>query len=112
MCALFSKFYFCFRSRVYFLCRYFFFLIKIVVRFFSLVFWQVEDAVSRAADGTSVGQELDFSSLHSQLGPLAAVSEYFHFHLFNLFRDFTCFWMRIVLYNADMFYFLPDSVVH
>lgn len=35
---------------------------------------QVEDAVSRAADGTSAVQELDFSSLRSQLGPLAAVS--------------------------------------
>ncbi|KAL8090101.1 hypothetical protein AgCh_039537, partial [Apium graveolens] len=33
----------------------------------------VEDAVSRAADGTSVGQQLDLSSLHSQLGPLAAI---------------------------------------
>ncbi|KAL0330309.1 UNVERIFIED_CONTAM: hypothetical protein Sradi_5017600 [Sesamum radiatum] len=32
----------------------------------------VEDVVSRAADGTS-GQELDFLSLRSQLGPLAAV---------------------------------------
>lgn len=51
----------------------------LTVVLFSL-FWQVEDAVSRAADGTSVGQELDFSSLHSQLGPLAAVSEYFHLH--------------------------------
>lgn len=35
---------------------------------------QVEDAVSRAADGTSAVQDLDFSSLRSQLGPLAAVS--------------------------------------
>ncbi|KAK1357078.1 hypothetical protein POM88_050334 [Heracleum sosnowskyi] len=34
---------------------------------------KVEDVVSRVADGTSVGQELDFSSLHSQLGPLAAI---------------------------------------
>ncbi|XP_037495181.1 uncharacterized protein LOC105638290 [Jatropha curcas] len=33
----------------------------------------VEDTVSRAADGTSSGQDLDFSSLRSQLGPLAAV---------------------------------------
>ncbi|KAM7490346.1 hypothetical protein LguiA_033267 [Lonicera macranthoides] len=33
----------------------------------------VEDAVSRAADGISVVQELDFSSLRSQLGPLAAI---------------------------------------
>ncbi|KAI8559211.1 hypothetical protein RHMOL_Rhmol04G0155500 [Rhododendron molle] len=33
---------------------------------------QVEDAVSRAAGGTSAVQELDFSSLRSQLGPLAA----------------------------------------
>ncbi|XP_058202196.1 uncharacterized protein LOC131316773 isoform X2 [Rhododendron vialii] len=33
----------------------------------------VEDAVSRAADGTSAVQELDFSSLRSQLGPLAAI---------------------------------------
>lgn len=33
----------------------------------------VEDAVSRAADGTSFVQELDFSSLRSQLGPLAAI---------------------------------------
>ncbi|XP_050212300.1 uncharacterized protein LOC126662368 isoform X2 [Mercurialis annua] len=33
----------------------------------------VEDAVSRAADDTSSGQDLDFSSLRSQLGPLAAV---------------------------------------
>ncbi|PSS01176.1 hypothetical protein CEY00_Acc22534, partial [Actinidia chinensis var. chinensis] len=32
----------------------------------------VENAVSRAADGTSAVQELDFSSLRSQLGPLAA----------------------------------------
>ncbi|KAK4420008.1 hypothetical protein Salat_2413700 [Sesamum alatum] len=32
----------------------------------------VEDVVSRAADGTS-GQELDFLSLRSQLGPLAAI---------------------------------------
>ncbi|XP_024993509.1 uncharacterized protein LOC112527248 isoform X2 [Cynara cardunculus var. scolymus] len=30
------------------------------------------DAVSRAADGTSVVQELDFSTLRSQLGPLVA----------------------------------------
>ncbi|KAJ9702451.1 hypothetical protein PVL29_004268 [Vitis rotundifolia] len=33
----------------------------------------VEDAVSRAADGTSTVQDLDFSSLRSQLGPLAAI---------------------------------------
>lgn len=33
----------------------------------------VEDAVSRAAEGISAGQDLDFSSLRSQLGPLAAV---------------------------------------
>ncbi|RVW53976.1 hypothetical protein CK203_072971 [Vitis vinifera] len=33
----------------------------------------VEDAVSRAADGTSAVQDLDFSSLRSQLGPLAAI---------------------------------------
>ncbi|XP_059645057.1 uncharacterized protein LOC132286709 isoform X2 [Cornus florida] len=33
----------------------------------------VEDVVSRAADGTSAVQELDFSSLRSQLGPLAAI---------------------------------------
>ncbi|KAA8525316.1 hypothetical protein F0562_007171 [Nyssa sinensis] len=33
----------------------------------------VEDAVSRAADGSSAVQELDFSSLRSQLGPLAAI---------------------------------------
>lgn len=30
--------------------------------------------MSRAADGTSAVQDLDFSSLRSQLGPLAAVS--------------------------------------
>ncbi|KAL6985378.1 hypothetical protein U1Q18_018754 [Sarracenia purpurea var. burkii] len=34
---------------------------------------KVEDAVSRAADGTSAAQELDFSSLRSQLGSLAAI---------------------------------------
>lgn len=34
--------------------------------------------VSRAADGTSTVQELDLSSLRSQLGPLAAVSAYVH----------------------------------
>lgn len=45
--------------------------------FFPLFLSQVEDAVSRAADGMSVVQELDFSSLRSQLGPLAAVSIYF-----------------------------------
>ncbi|KAH9761013.1 zinc finger FYVE domain-containing protein [Citrus sinensis] len=33
----------------------------------------VEDAVSRAADGTSAIQDLDFSSLRSQLGSLAAI---------------------------------------
>lgn len=33
----------------------------------------VEDVVSRAADGTSTLQDLDFSSLRSQLGPLAAI---------------------------------------
>ncbi|KAH7574212.1 hypothetical protein JRO89_XS03G0265900 [Xanthoceras sorbifolium] len=33
----------------------------------------VEDAVSRAADGTSAVQDLDFSSLRSQLGSLAAI---------------------------------------
>ncbi|GKU87148.1 hypothetical protein SLEP1_g1595 [Rubroshorea leprosula] len=33
----------------------------------------VEDAVSRAAEGTSAVQDLDFSSLRSQLGPLAAL---------------------------------------
>ncbi|KAF3446015.1 hypothetical protein FNV43_RR11193 [Rhamnella rubrinervis] len=33
----------------------------------------VEDVVSRAADGTSTVQELDLSSLRSQLGPLAAI---------------------------------------
>ncbi|XP_052210694.1 uncharacterized protein LOC127813651 [Diospyros lotus] len=33
----------------------------------------VEDAVSRAAVGTSAAQELDFSSLRSQLGPLSAI---------------------------------------
>ncbi|KAK1551145.1 hypothetical protein Q3G72_031043 [Acer saccharum] len=32
-----------------------------------------EDAVSRAADGTSAVQDLDFSSLRSQLGSLAAI---------------------------------------
>lgn len=37
--------------------------------------FQVEDVVSRATDGgTSTIQDLDFSSLRSQLGPLAAVS--------------------------------------
>lgn len=30
--------------------------------------------MSRAADGTSAVQDLDFASLRSQLGPLAAVS--------------------------------------
>lgn len=35
---------------------------------------QVEDVVSRAADGTSAVQDVDFSSLRSQLGPLSAVS--------------------------------------
>lgn len=39
----------------------------------SFCFLQVEDAVSRAADGTSGVQDLDFSSLRSQLGSLAAV---------------------------------------
>ncbi|KAG6770661.1 hypothetical protein POTOM_026350 [Populus tomentosa] len=33
----------------------------------------VEDAVSRAVDGTSAVQDLDFSSLRSQLGSLAAI---------------------------------------
>ncbi|KAL3745323.1 hypothetical protein ACJRO7_014433 [Eucalyptus globulus] len=33
----------------------------------------VEDAVSRAADGTSSVQDLDFTSLRSQLGPLAII---------------------------------------
>ncbi|GAV76003.1 hypothetical protein CFOL_v3_19478 [Cephalotus follicularis] len=33
----------------------------------------VEDSVSRAADGTNAVQDLDFSSLRAQLGPLAAV---------------------------------------
>eukprot|EP00257_Ricinus_communis_P015242 XP_015573117.1 uncharacterized protein LOC8271234 [Ricinus communis] len=33
----------------------------------------VEDAVSRAADGTSSGQDIDFASLRSQLGALAAI---------------------------------------
>ncbi|XP_015874187.3 uncharacterized protein LOC107411162 isoform X1 [Ziziphus jujuba] len=33
----------------------------------------VEDVVSRAADGTSIVQDLDFSSLRSQLDPLAAI---------------------------------------
>lgn len=33
----------------------------------------VEDVVSRAADGTAAVQELDFSSLRSQLGPLATI---------------------------------------
>ncbi|XP_047251765.1 uncharacterized protein LOC107839091 isoform X3 [Capsicum annuum] len=33
----------------------------------------VEDAVCRAADGTSPVQELDFSSLRAQLGPLPAI---------------------------------------
>lgn len=33
----------------------------------------VEDVVSRAADGTSAVQDLDFTSLRSQLGPLAAI---------------------------------------
>ncbi|KAL7164390.1 hypothetical protein ACSBR2_040325 [Camellia fascicularis] len=33
----------------------------------------VEDAVSRAAGGSGAVQELDFSSLRSQLGPLAAI---------------------------------------
>lgn len=33
----------------------------------------VENAVSRAADGTSPAQDLDFSLLRSQLGPLAAI---------------------------------------
>ncbi|XP_065850998.1 uncharacterized protein [Euphorbia lathyris] len=33
----------------------------------------VEDAVSRATDETSSGQDLDFASLRSQLGPLAAI---------------------------------------
>ena len=39
---------------------------------------QVENAVSRAADGTSPVQDLDFSLLRSQLGPLATVSAYLH----------------------------------
>lgn len=47
-----------------------------MVTFIWLV--QVEDVVSRAADGTSTLQELDLSSLRSQLGPLAAVSAQVH----------------------------------
>lgn len=43
-----------------------------IVPFFGLS--KVEDVVSRAADGTSTVQDLDFSSLRSQLGPLATVS--------------------------------------
>lgn len=52
--------------------------------FFLMVFYKVEDAVSRAADGTAV-QELDFSSLRSQLGPLATVS-----FAFNIFFSLHC----------------------
>ncbi|CAH9122192.1 unnamed protein product [Cuscuta epithymum] len=33
----------------------------------------VEDAVTRAADGASAAQHLDFSNLHAQLGPLRAL---------------------------------------
>lgn len=40
----------------------------------SCINLQAEDAVSRAADGSSAVQDLDFSSLRSQLGSLAAVS--------------------------------------
>lgn len=40
---------------------------------FPFVFPKAADAVSRAADETSVVQDLDFSTLRSQLGPLVAV---------------------------------------
>ena len=52
---------------------------------------QVEDAVSRAADGTSAVQDLDFSSLRSQLGPLAAVSV--QNSISSLFKEFSRFSM-------------------
>lgn len=45
----------------------------LLVKVFSFYF-QVEDAVSRAADGTSLVQEGNLGSLRLQLGPLAAVS--------------------------------------
>lgn len=47
--------------------------------------FQVEDAVSRVAEGTpDAVQELDLSVFRSQLGPLAAVSISMVFHLFHL----------------------------
>lgn len=78
-----------------------------------LILCQVEDAVSRAADGTSVSQELDFSSLRSQLGPLAAVSEYSHLPYFSSFKgELICFLVANRGLTADMLSILPDSSMH
>lgn len=48
--------------------------------------------MSRAADETSTVQDLDFSSLRTQLGPLAAVSSWI---LFSITTNFAL-WFVIV----------------
>lgn len=62
-----------------------------ILNIFVIIFCQVEDAVSRAADGTSPVQELDFSSLRAQLGPLPAVRHHVHpLGVFSLILMFLC----------------------
>lgn len=74
-------------------------------RIIWLVSLQVEDAVTRAADRTSTVQDLDFSSLRSQLGSLAAVSAYCTGYLFHIYVPSYWIWIHI-------FFVLPDSSVH
>jgi hypothetical protein len=59
----------------------------IYIYIFTHYLFQVEDVVSRAADGTSAVQDLDFASLRSQLGPLAAVSAHNVNSLFPYFES-------------------------
>lgn len=73
-----------------------YFIAKTLFRLY--LFFQVEDVVSRAADGTSVVQDLDFASLRSQLGPLAAVSSD---NIYPLF-PYSQLWLRKV--NIKVFF--------
>jgi hypothetical protein len=75
---------------VVFFFFFFFFLFLtnwIYIYIFTHYLFQVEDVVSRAADGTSAVQDLDFASLRSQLGPLAAVSAHNVNSLFPYFES-------------------------
>jgi hypothetical protein len=74
-------------SSSFFIFFFFYLFLTNWIYIFTHYLFQVEDVVSRAADGTSAVQDLDFASLRSQLGPLAAVSAHNVNSLFPYFES-------------------------